>query len=349
MAVTMHEPSVAVVVLNYRGAALTVACVESALASVGAQPLVIVVDNASGDGSAARLTERFGGDERVAIVEAATNGGYTAGNNIGVALARAAGARYALILNNDTVLDAHCARHLVDAMERDRHVALANPRIFFGEPADALWFGGGTYSPWTGRPRHVGFRRAAAHGWTATHELPVATGCALLVRLDAVRGALFDESLFTYAEDLDVSLRLRAAGHRLLYVPEATVWHFEGSAHRGGSGQALRAYLNTRNLLRVNARHARWYHWPVLGPALAVNIVGRYAAVALRDGSVASARAALTGAWHAVVGGKHAIERAAMVVSNVASVPNVANVANVATGSLTRAVSPSETTPHTGR
>jgi hypothetical protein len=116
------------------------------------------------------------------------------------------------------------------------------------------------------------------------------------VRLDALGRDGFDASLFAYAEDLDLSLRLRGAGYRIRYVPEAHVWHHEGSSHRSSSGQSLRWYLNTRNLLRVNARHARWYHWPALGPMLLVNVVGRFVAVAVRDRDWKALGAVLRGA-----------------------------------------------------
>ena len=277
---------VAVVVVNYRTPDLTVACVASVLRSAGARPRVIVVDNASGDDSVARLRAAFRGEPAVTVHARDVNDGYTGGNNAGVALARAAGARWALLLNSDTVLDADCVRRLVTEAASDHRIALATPRIFFGDDRERLWFGGGRFSLWTGRPVHVGFRRRAARGWRTRRDLAFASGCALLVRLDAVRGDPFDASLFAYAEDLDLSLRVRRAGARIRYVPDALVWHYEGSSHRraGGGGQALRFYLNTRNLLRVVSRHARWYHWPVLAPMLAVNVVARFVAVAVRDG-----------------------------------------------------------------
>ncbi|WP_158508651.1 glycosyltransferase [Gemmatirosa kalamazoonensis] len=293
---------VAVVVVNYRTPALTVACVESVLRSEGGPPRVIVVDNASGDDSVARLRAAFGTEPAVTVCARDVNDGYTGGNNAGVGLARAAGARWALLLNSDTELDPGCVRRLVEEAASDAEIALATPRIFFGDDPERLWFGGGRFSPWRGRPVHVGFRRRAARGWRTRRDLAFASGCALLVRLDAVRGDPFDASLFAYAEDLDLSLRLRRAGRRIRYVPDALVWHHEGSSHRRAGGQALRFYLNTRNLLRVVARHARWYHWPVLGPMLAVNVVARYAAVAARAGDWSAVGAVGRGAVDAVLG-----------------------------------------------
>jgi len=300
---------VVVLVVNYRTTELTTRCVESVLRSEGVRPRVVVIDNASGDDGAERLRARFAGDASVTVHARTVNDGYAGGNNAGLAVARSQGARWALILNSDTELAPDCLRRLVAEGERDARVALASPRIFFGHAPDRLWFGGGRFSPWLGRPVHVGLGRVASHGWSAARDLTFASGCALLVRVGALGGDdPFDASLFAYAEDLDLSLRLRRAGWRIRYVPEATVWHHEGASHRRAGGQALRFYLNTRNLLRVAARHARWYHWPSLAPSLAVDVVGRFCAVAARDRDWAALGGVLRGAWHAAAGGRHPIE-----------------------------------------
>jgi GT2 family glycosyltransferase len=303
-------PRVAAVVVTYRAAQLTIACVESLLASSGETPHVIIVDNSSGDDSVEQFRARFSDDDRVTIHARGVNDGYTGGNNAGVALARTTGAEYAFVLNNDTIVDADCLRLLVDEAGSDRGVNHATPRIFFGEPDDRLWFGGGKFSLWRGRPIHVGYRELANEGWTERRDLDYASGCALLVRLNRVGDPMFDASLFTYAEDVDLSMRVRRAGGRIRYVPNAVMWHHEGSGHRQGKSQALRFYLNIRNLLRVDARHARWYHWITLGPSLLVDVIGRYAAVAIRDRDWPALRAVFRGAWDSVAGGRHAIETA---------------------------------------
>lgn len=300
----------AVIVVNYRTPQLTVACVESVRGSTGVRPRIVVVDNASGDESVAQFQAAFADFADVTVVARSLNDGYTGGNNAGVAIATSMGARFAFVLNSDTLIDTDCLRLLIDEAARDPRTALVAPRIFFGDAPDRIWFAGSRFSLWHGRAIHVGFRQRASEGWTDRRDLPFASGCALLVDLTALDIAepLFDASLFAYSEDLDLSLRVRGARRRIRFVPEARVLHFEGSSHRRAGGEALRFYLSTRNSLRVVARHARWYHWPVLGPALAVDLIGRYCAVAIRDRDPVAFRAVLRGAWHALFGGRHAIE-----------------------------------------
>ncbi|HEY7395161.1 MAG TPA: glycosyltransferase family 2 protein [Gemmatimonadaceae bacterium] len=299
---------VVTVVVNYGTPRLTIDCVESVLTSTGVVSHVLVVDNASPDDSVDQLRAKFADDPRVTIVARPSNDGYTGGNNAGVRVAREMGARYAFLLNSDATVDPQCIEALVDAAERDATIALVNPRILIGG-TDELWFGGARYSPWLGRPAH----EVQRHRSLVARDLEFATGCALLVRLDALSGPnsdLFDASLFAYAEDLDLSRRVRGAERRIRYVPRALVSHFAGSSHADAGGRALRFYLSTRNQLRVATRHARWYHWVTLGPMLAIDVVARFAAVTLRDGNPAAFRAVLRGALHALTGGRHRIEAA---------------------------------------
>jgi GT2 family glycosyltransferase len=301
-------PSVTIVIVNYRTPRLTIDCTESLLHSVGVQPRIIIIDNDSRDDSVEQIGAHFREHPDVTLHARSVNDGYTGGNNTGVELALEAGARFAFVLNSDTIVAPDCLRILIDEMESDPSIALVHPRIFFGDAPELLWFGGSTFSLWNGLPEFVGHRRNASEGWAGRRDLPFASGCALLVRLDACDKPLFDPGLFAYAEDLDLSLQLRKRGRRIRYVPEALVWHYEGSSHRIAGGQALRFYLDTRNILRVVSRHARWFHWPALAPMLAVNVVGRYCFVTLRNGDYAAMRAVIRGAWHAIVGGRHAVE-----------------------------------------
>lgn len=299
---------VTVVVVNYGTPRLTVDCVRSVLESTGCSPHVVVVDNASPDDSVEQLQATFADDDRVTIITRASNDGYTGGNNAGVAIARKTGAPYAFLLNSDATVDPRCLETLVADAEADSSIALVNPRILVGDTTDELWFGGVRYSPWRGRPTHV----VTPDRTLDARDIEFATGCALLVRLDALPADadVFDASLFAYAEDLDLSRRMRRAGFRIRYVPRALVWHFAGSSHRRPGGQALRFYLSTRNQLRVAARYARWYHWVTLAPMLAIDVVGRFAAVTVRNGDFSAFRAVLRGALHAITGGKHPVETA---------------------------------------
>ncbi|MDB4900039.1 MAG: hypothetical protein JWN53_1847, partial [Gemmatimonadetes bacterium] len=168
--------TVAAIVVNYGTPALTIACVESLLRAEGTPLHVIVVDNASRDDSVAQLDARFRDMPSVTIHARQRNDGYTGGNNAGIALATRRGAALAFVLNSDTIVDPGCVRLLVAELARDADVAVACPRILFGDPPERLWFGGARFSLWTGRPAHVGWQKPPAAGWRTPRDLPFASG-----------------------------------------------------------------------------------------------------------------------------------------------------------------------------
>lgn len=299
---------VAAIVVNYGTPELTMQCVQSLLTLRGIAPHVYVIDNSSGDDSVAQFRGWWTNEPAVSIVAREKNDGYAGGNNAGFALARETGAKYAFVLNSDTTVNGDCLQLLVDEAERTSGTAIVSPCIFFGQPKDRLWFGGGRFSLWGGRPVHIGFRKPASAGLQVIADIGFATGCAMLIRLDAPGVRDFDATLFSYAEDLDLSLSVLEAGSRIRYVPGAVVMHFEGASHRKAGGESLRFYLNTRNLLRVDARHARWYHWITLAPMLAVDVIGRYVVASLLRGDSRAAGAVIRGAGDSIVGGRHPIE-----------------------------------------
>jgi hypothetical protein len=301
---TRSLPLVVCVIVTYKSKELTLDCVRSLLQSRGVRLRIVIVDNASGDGSADFLRNAL---HEATVVVSDVNRGYTGGNNLG--LRHVGDADFAFVLNNDTLVDPDCLMKLVAEADRDPAVAMVNPCIFYHEPRDLLWFGGSRFSLWTGRATHVGRKRPFAMGLQAACDIPFATGCALLLRMSALRdiGEL-DESLFGYAEDLDWSLRARRAGYRLRYQPEAVLWHREGIGYVHAGGQGLRYYLSTRNLLLVLARNARWYHWMTLLPTYLVDCVARFATVSLVHADWKGFVATFRGLWHALTGGRHAIE-----------------------------------------
>ena len=99
--------------------------------------------------------------------------------------------------------------------------------------------------------------RVSTTGPDRLRDVGRADGAALAVsRSAAERAGLLDESLFLYVEDVEWSLRIRAAGFAVVFVPDARVRH-KGSAASGGSGSTTNLYYDTRNTIAVTERYAR--------------------------------------------------------------------------------------------
>lgn len=249
------DPKVAVIILNWNTKEVTADCLRSLYASDYPNLRIIVVDNGSVDGSVEYLKAAF---PAITLLSNTVNMGFTGGNNLGIRYALEEGADYVLLLNNDTVVDRECVSHLVRVAESNPRYGALNPKMYYFDPPNRLWYAGGALSLWKGVPEHWG-RKAVDEGqYDTLREVTFANGCALLVRTAVLREVgLFDEALFSCAEDADLSIRIRKAGYQLVYVPQARLWHKEGFATLKNWGQARRYYLYIRNSLWVLTKHAR--------------------------------------------------------------------------------------------
>ena len=233
---------VAAVVLSWNGREDTLACLRS-LEGQGAD--VIVVDNASEDGSAEAVSG-------VELIRNERNLGYAGGMNVGLRAALERGADAVLLLNNDIEVEPGSIAVLAASAEGAGAVC---PLITFADDPGKVWYAGASFNPRRGyNGRHRGFGEPAVEFTEAT-ETDRACGAAMLIPSVALEqvGEL-DEQLFAYQEDTDWSLRARAAGLPVIVEPSARVRH-KVSAATGGEGSPTALYYSVRNTLAVCERH----------------------------------------------------------------------------------------------
>jgi GT2 family glycosyltransferase len=254
-------PQVAIIVLNWNGLNDTLDCLES-LDQLGYQGYkVVVVDNGSVDGSVLIIRERF---PAVTIIENGENLGYAGGNNVGLRYAMAQGADYALLLNNDTVVEPAFLRILVDAAEAEPALGIAGPTIYYHERPDVIWSAGGAIDWRRGSTWMVGLdERDEGQFGQVPRTVDFVTGCAMLVRRAALEQAgLLDERFFAYYEETEWCVRASRAGFKIVHVPLAHIWHKISPATQADS--PLVHYYMTRNrllFLKVTGAGVRaWLH-----------------------------------------------------------------------------------------
>ena len=288
-----NAASVWAIVLTHGGAEeITGACIDSLLAQSYTALTVLLVDNASFDGSGARLRDRY---PQIRYLNTGGNFGYTGGNNRGMQFAVANGAQYVLVINNDTVLQDDCVTQMMAWVPRAQRLGAMSPKILFYEDPDRIWFGGGDFS----RHRALGLHRRELERDDPREDprlddVSFLTGCCMLMPASVVRTVGgFREDFFIYCEDLELSLRLRAAGYRLYYQPGARMLHRE--APRRALATPFAARLRDRNRRRIVREYysprerllfAMWFY-----PTRAVRLI-QY----LVRGDLPGARAILSGA-----------------------------------------------------
>lgn len=218
-------PRTIAVVLNHQREALTTQCLQSLMRS-SAPPEILIVDNASPDGSGERLRARF---PEHSYLQTGGNYGYAGGNARGIAKALEMGAERVFVLNEDTEVAADCLALLHAALDADPAAAIAGPTILHEEPADRVWWAGGEVSLTKLTATHEGFGQRLAELPNAdgpARSVTFICGCAMLFTAVALRElGGFREEFWTYAEDVEISLRYTRAGKRLLHVPQARMVH----------------------------------------------------------------------------------------------------------------------------
>jgi GT2 family glycosyltransferase len=238
---------VSLIIVNYNGRQfLDDLC--ASLARQTCQPdEVIIVDNASTDGSVDHLRAHYPWITTIALAE---NVGFAAGNNIGAA--RATG-RYLALLNNDTVADEHWLAELLAVLECSPRAGVAVAKIYRAARYPRLDCAGAEFNN-IGYCWGRGANQLDRGQFDVRGEVPAVTACALVLRR-AVLGdePLFDSQLFMYYEEFDLSLRVRGAGCGIVYVPTAIVHHKGSQAVRGATNRPLlfQQFLGNRNRLKL--------------------------------------------------------------------------------------------------
>jgi GT2 family glycosyltransferase len=239
---------VALVIVNYNGGSY----LPQALAAVARQTVsparVIVVDNASTDGSANDIELHYPG---VAVIRLTENVGFAAANNVGVRAV--ADCDWVALLNPDAFPEPEWLERLLDAASREPGYSFFASRLLLADDPGKIDGSGDVYHV-SGLAFRRDHGRRAAKATRPQEEIFAPCAAAALYRRDAfLEVGGFDERFFAYLEDVDLAFRLRLAGHRCLYVPDSTVLH-HGSAIAGRTSD-FTIYHSHRNLVWTYAKN----------------------------------------------------------------------------------------------
>lgn len=241
-------PSVLVIVLNFRTAKMTLRAVETALADMPARAELVIVDNASGDGSAEVLAQAITArgwdkDNRVRLILSPVNGGYGAGNNIGLRALMADGSApdYFYLLNSDAFPDAGCLPALIAHLEATPKAGLVGSHVRGeDEVPHTTAFRFPTIAGEFEAAARTGPITKLLHGSVIAPDLPTrktrvdwVAGASVLMRAAMLQEVgLFDETFFLYFEETDLIRRAAVAGWECWYLPQVGVVHI-GSVSTG--------------------------------------------------------------------------------------------------------------------
>lgn len=226
------DPSVYIILLNYKGYEYTTACVHSLQNITYDNYKIIIVDNCSNDGSFERLRDE---NPDVVVLLAEENNGFSAGNNIGIRYAMEHGSDFVLLLNNDTEVDPYFLQKMVKASDLN---TVVTPTIYYYDDKSTIWYADGKINK---------YRATVSNGTDKESKYcSYASGCCVLIPRNIIhRVGYWAEEYFMYYEDMDYSLRVQHAGFKIYYEHEAIIYHKVGKS--AGVMSKLSIYYNVRN------------------------------------------------------------------------------------------------------
>jgi GT2 family glycosyltransferase len=199
---------------------------------------IIVVDNASKDGSSEMVKEKF---KDIMLISNKENFGFSKANNIGV---KKTTGRYVLFLNADTLVYENTLKEMIDFMNntKDAGASTCKLSLLSGNIDDASHRGFPT--PWNsfshfsglskffGKTKIFGGYNLEFMDLSKTHEIDALAGAFMIVRREAgEQVGWWDEDYFFYGEDLDFCYQLKQKGWKIYYVPKVNILHYKGISH----------------------------------------------------------------------------------------------------------------------
>ena len=241
---------VSVIIPNMNGKHFLEECLDSLSGLSFDDTEIIVVDNASTDGSVEYMHERY---PFVRIFENSENMGFAPAVNQGI---RGAKGQYVLLLNNDTKVLPGFVDALCKALDDDEKVFGASAQMLMYSDPELIDDAGDLYTLF-GLAFQRGNRKPASR-FSKSARITSPCGGACMYRMSVLNEiGLLDEAFFAYREDLDLGIRAKIHGYKNVYVPEARVIHYgSGTANKTGKRyNEFKTRLGTRNLVWVNYKN----------------------------------------------------------------------------------------------
>ncbi len=238
---------VVVITVNLNGEKDTEECVQSILQQNYEDFSLLIVDNGSKKESFEYLQKRF---PEINIIRLEKNLGFTGGYNKGIEFAKESGAKYAVLLNNDTKVDKNWLSELVKEAEKDSKVVIVGSKSYFMDEPNVIQSAGLGYEPKGASFFDRGRGEKDNGQLDKVEEVVAVSGVSMLISLSLPEEFIyFDKDFFAYCEDVEICLRAKRAGYKIIYNPKSILWHKVSITSNKIEG--LKVYYGVRNRLKV--------------------------------------------------------------------------------------------------
>lgn len=246
-------PTVYILLVNWNATEHALACLSSLQSLSYPNYKTLVIDNASSGTSADAIAAAY---PSIPLLRLPYNLGFTGANNVGFLYALDRGADFVYLLNTDTWVDPDFLLEAIKVATSTPDIGIVGSKVLHADRPDRLQFAGGRVNLTTGyNGRPFGYNQIDRGQYDHIVDIDWVTGCAMLVSRPCleVTGA-FDDTFFAFHEDIDLCLRARRAGFRVVMSPESRVWH-KGGGSLGDVVSESHMYYDVRNGLRLVEKH----------------------------------------------------------------------------------------------
>lgn len=237
----MNVAKVYIVLVNYNGYMDTVECVKSLINIKYTNYKIVLVENASND------KEKIENDEflnnNCIIIYSDENGGFSAGNNLGIQYALNEGADYILLLNNDTVVCEDFLDELLDLEKENNKVGIITGDIYYYFDKNKLWYTNGSFN------RESCITRMCNNTSRVVNKVTFACGCLMLLKANMIKEiGMLDDLFFLYSEDTEYCCRAMKKGWDIVWTKKSKIYH-KISASTVSNSDFQQYYLTRNNLI----------------------------------------------------------------------------------------------------
>ena len=254
----METIKLSVIIPNFNGKKFLKMCLNSIKQQNCPFYEIIVVDNASSDGSIEYINDHY---PELILIQNEKNLGFAAAVNQGIMISSS---EYIFLLNNDVELEPDCISNLIKCIEKDRNIFAVSSKMVQYTDRSKMDDAGDEYTifGWT---RKVGDGKSPDLYNAERETFSACAGAALYRKSILDEIGYFDGNFFAYMEDVDISYRARIRGYKCVYCPEAVVYHL-GSGTSGSKYNEFKIKLAARNNVYVPYKNMPW-------PQLALNVI----------------------------------------------------------------------------
>lgn len=210
-------PLVSIIVPTYNLKDIFLECLQTIVNQDYIHTEIIVVDNASTDGTSEMVKKQF---PRVILIRNTKNLGSTGGMNTGLKKAKG---EYLWFIDHDNILNRNMLSQMVKLAESDPHIGIAVPKIYYWEKKDIIWAAGTSVNMITGI--NIAREGKDVGQYEKIEEVDIAPANFLVRREVIDKVGFYDDIFFVCYEDSDFCARVRKAGYKIMYTPKAVCYH----------------------------------------------------------------------------------------------------------------------------